>query len=123
MYAWRVAWGGTIKPDDAQTVLWTAPPTATKAATATARKTRAANERDDRPGADVQRRPVQQDLRPRRLHQPQVPYFQSLTALAEHQNGRGEEHALTRYDEAPDHQHNGGTHPHGHHGKRRQADL
>ena len=81
MYAWRVgSWGGTIKPDDAQTVLWTAPPTATKAATATARKTRAANERDDRPGADVQRRPVQQDLRPRRLHQPQVPYFPSLTA-------------------------------------------
>ena len=81
MYACRVAWGGTIKPDDdAPTVLWTAAPTATKAATATARKTRAANERDDRPRADVQRRPVQQDLRPRRLHQPQISYFRSLTA-------------------------------------------
>ena len=75
-----MAWGGTIKPDDVQTILWTAPPTATKAATATARKTRAANERDDRPRADVQRRPVQQELRPRRLHQPQVSYFRSLTA-------------------------------------------
>ena len=60
MYAWRVgAWGGTIKPDDAQTVLWTAAAPATKAATATARKTRAANERDDRPRADVQRPPFQ----------------------------------------------------------------
>lgn len=83
VYAWRVAWGGTIAPDDAQTVLWTAPPTATKAATATARKTRAANERNDRPRADVQRRPVQQGLRPRRLHQPQIPYVRSLTALAD----------------------------------------
>ena len=28
MYAWRVAWGGTIEPDDAQMVVWTAPETA-----------------------------------------------------------------------------------------------
>ena len=28
VYAWRVAYGGAIEPDDAQTVLWTAPETA-----------------------------------------------------------------------------------------------
>ena len=28
VYAWRVAWGGTIEPDDAQMVVWTAPETA-----------------------------------------------------------------------------------------------
>ena len=28
VYAWQVAWGGTIEPDDAQMVVWTAPETA-----------------------------------------------------------------------------------------------
>ena len=99
MYAWRVAWSGTIEPDDVQTVLWTAPPTATRAATATARKTRAANERDDRPRADVQRRPVQQDLRHVASTNPKSRMSghlrRSPMQIAEHQNGRG---ADTRTD-------------------------